>query len=50
MRRRMKCPHCGLEIVVTVDCDDDGDRDDEEELEFDEMGFTTRQFTGGDED
>jgi len=49
MRRKMKCPHCDCEIVVTVDCDDDDD-DDEEDLEFDEMGFTKRQFTGGPDD
>lgn len=33
---RVKCPHCGCLLVV--------------EAEFDEMGFTLRQFTGGDDD
>jgi len=48
MGRRLKCPHCGEPIlVITVEepCDDE----DDDELEFDEMGFTKRQFTGGDD-
>ncbi len=46
----MHCPHCGGKIVL--ECirrdDDDDDEDDDEEEGFDEMGFTKRQFTGGD--
>jgi len=34
--RPRKCPECGCLIDV--------------EIEFDDMGFTLRQFTGGDED
>ena len=33
---RVKCPHCGCLLVV--------------EAEFDDMGFTLRQFTGLDEE
>jgi len=49
----MRCPHCGRRIVLQCNLPQftGGDEDDEEEEgEFDEMGFTTRQFTGGDED
>jgi len=35
------CPECGADIIIHVV---------EPDREFDEMGFTTRQFTGGDEE
>jgi len=45
---KCKCPHCGA-VFQIVDCRAEAE-DEDDECEFDEMGFTTRQFTGGDED